>query len=129
MVKVKKELTAEQKKRRREAKKERQKKFEWIFINGKQVKKRREPTIDGLSYDEFYLLNADPITLAQNGDYEILEERATVERKDDEDLVLDDRGLFDFEEETRALLLEVESEELEQELCPDFSGDCEEIPF
>ncbi len=62
MTKNKKKLTAAQKK----AKAERQKKYKWIFINGKQVRIKREPMIDGMDADEFILRNADPIWLKQN---------------------------------------------------------------
>lgn len=55
---------AEKKRRRRE--------FMTIFINGKQKRVRRPPTIDGLPVDEFIARNADPIWLFQNGMYEEL---------------------------------------------------------
>ncbi|TWU35377.1 hypothetical protein Q31b_54730 [Novipirellula aureliae] len=62
MAKRKRKLTAAEKR----AKKERRKKFQWIFINGKQVRIKRPQTIDGLSVEEFIFLNADPIWLHQN---------------------------------------------------------------
>ena len=49
----------------RRARRERKRKFMTIFINGKQKRVRREPTIDGLSVDEFTTRNADPIWLQQ----------------------------------------------------------------
>ena len=58
----KRKLTAAEK----AAKKERKKKYEWIFINGKQVRVKREPTIDGMPVEEFIRENADPIWLQQN---------------------------------------------------------------
>lgn len=55
------------------AQKERRKKYKTIFINGKQKRVLREPTIDGLPVDEFIRRNADPIWLHQNGMWEYLE--------------------------------------------------------
>ena len=55
---------------KKEDKKERQLKFMTIFINGKQVRVKRPPTIDELSVDEFIQRNADPIWLAQNEEWE-----------------------------------------------------------
>lgn len=68
MAKPKKKLTAEQ----RRAKRERKKNFQMIFINGKQKWIRREPTIEGLSVDEFIARNADPIWLHQNEMWEYM---------------------------------------------------------
>jgi hypothetical protein len=45
-----------------------------IFVNGKQKRVRRPPTIEGISVDEFIRQNADPIWLLQNEMYELLEE-------------------------------------------------------
>lgn len=45
-----------------------------IFINGKQKRVRRPPTIDGIPVDEFIRQNADPIWLLQNEEWELLEE-------------------------------------------------------
>ncbi|KLU07607.1 hypothetical protein RISK_000685 [Rhodopirellula islandica] len=69
MAKPKRKLTAAEKR----AKKERQKKYQWIFINGKQVRIKRPPTIDGLPVDEFILRNADPIWLHQNEMWEYIQ--------------------------------------------------------
>lgn len=55
-------------------KKRRQKEFMTIFINGKQKRVRRPPTIDGMDVDEFIRRNADPIWLHQNEMWECLEE-------------------------------------------------------
>jgi len=66
MAKIKKKFTTAQKRAKKEAKAERQKKHMWIFINGKQVRVRRPPTIDGMSDDDFIRENADPIWLHQN---------------------------------------------------------------
>lgn len=56
----------------KEAKKERQKKYKWIFINGKQVRVKREPTIDGIAEDDWIRQNADPIWLHQNEMWEYI---------------------------------------------------------
>ena len=73
MAKAKKKLTAAQKRARKKAKAERQKKYKWVFMNGKQVRIKRPPTIDGLSIDEFIEQNADPIWLHQNEMWEYIE--------------------------------------------------------
>ncbi len=72
MAKVKKKLTAAQKRARKKAKAERQKKYMWIFINGKQVRVKRPPTIDGMDVDEYIRNNADPIWLHQNEMWEYI---------------------------------------------------------
>jgi len=73
MAKVKKKLTAAQKRMKKAAKVERQKKYEWVFMNGKQVRVKRYPTIDGMDVDEFILSNVDPIWLHQNEMWEYIE--------------------------------------------------------
>lgn len=73
MPKINKKLTAAQKRARKTAKAERQKKYEWVFINGKQVRVSRCPTIDGMGIDEFIQRNADPIWLHQNEMWEYIE--------------------------------------------------------
>jgi len=78
MAKPKKKLTAAQ----RAAKKQRKKDFMTVFINGKQVRVRRPPTIDGLDVDEFIRRNADPIWLHQQGEYEILHEQQAAENEE-----------------------------------------------
>jgi hypothetical protein len=72
MAKIKKELTPAQKKARKAAKAERQKKYEWVFMNGKQVRIKREPTVDGMPVDEYLRKNADPIWLHQNAMWELI---------------------------------------------------------
>jgi len=69
MPRKKRKLSAAEKK----AKRERQKKFKWIFINGKQVRVKREPEIDGIPVDDWILQNADPIWLHQNEMWEYIE--------------------------------------------------------
>lgn len=72
MAKIKKKLTATQKTARKKAKAERQKKYMWVFMNGKQVRIKRPPTIDGMDVDEFIQNNADPIWLHQNEMWEYI---------------------------------------------------------
>ncbi len=57
MAKIKKNSQKKQKKARKDAKAERKKKYEWIFINGKQVRIKRNPTIDGIDVDEYIKRN------------------------------------------------------------------------
>ena len=68
-----KKLTAAQKRIKKAAKAERQKKYEWVFINGKQVRVKRCPAIDGMDVDEFILRNAGPLWLHQNEMWEYIE--------------------------------------------------------
>ena len=44
------------------------------FVSGK-MKLEKIYIIDGIPADEYYQINADPITLLQNGDYEMLNEK------------------------------------------------------
>ena len=73
MPKIKKKLTTAQKRTRKAAKSDYQKKYEWVFMNGKQVRVRRRPIIDGVDIDEFIQRNADPIWLHQNEMWEYIE--------------------------------------------------------
>ncbi|MCD4697250.1 MAG: hypothetical protein K8S16_13515 [Bacteroidales bacterium] len=79
MAKQKKKLTPAQK----AAKKQRQKEFMTIFINGKQKRVKRPQTIDGLDTDEFIRRNADPIWLHQNEMWEYIEPPEYIEHKGD----------------------------------------------
>ena len=47
--------------------------YETYFIRGK-MKRQKIYVVDGMPAEEFYRQNADPITLLQNGDYELLYE-------------------------------------------------------
>ena len=67
--KPKRKLTAAEKR----AKKERRKKYQWIFVNGKQVRVKREPTIDGVPVDQFIADNADAMWYHQNEMWEMIE--------------------------------------------------------
>lgn len=77
MAKPKKKLTAAQ----RAARKKRKADFMTVFMNGKQVRVRRPPTVDGIPVEEFIRQNADPIWLHQHGYWEILHEREMVEEE------------------------------------------------
>ncbi|HTO03379.1 MAG TPA: hypothetical protein VL069_06740 [Opitutus sp.] len=70
--KPKKPLTAAQ----RREKKRRKAEFMIIFINGKQKRVRRPPTVEGLPDDEFIRRNADPIWLHQHGYWECLDSKS-----------------------------------------------------
>ncbi|MFA6011400.1 MAG: hypothetical protein WC799_15545 [Desulfobacteraceae bacterium] len=73
-----KKLTPAQKKKRNTAKAERQRKYEWIFINGKQVRIKRPPTVDGILVDQFIEENTDPIWLHQNELWELMPAEETL---------------------------------------------------
>jgi len=77
MTKQKKKLTPAQK----AAKKERQKQYMTVFMNGKQVRVKRPETIDGIDKDEFIRRNSDPIWLHQNKMWEY------IDQEDDENLL------------------------------------------
>ena len=64
----KRKRTAAEKRERRD----RKKRFMTIFINGKQKRVPRPPTIDGLPVDEFIARNADPMWLHQNELWEFM---------------------------------------------------------
>ena len=66
MAKIKKKLTAAQKRARKKEKAARQKKYMLVGRDRKQVKIKRPPTIDGMDADEFIRQNTDPIWLHQN---------------------------------------------------------------
>ena len=70
MRKPKRNLTAAQKRDR----KKRRKEFMTVFMNGKQKRIRRPPTIEGMDIDEFVKRNADPILLHQNELWEVMSE-------------------------------------------------------
>jgi len=77
MAKPKKKLTPAQ----RAEKKRRKLETMIIFINGKQKRVRREPTIDGMDTEEFIRRNADDIWLHQSERWDILHERAMEEQQ------------------------------------------------
>jgi hypothetical protein len=69
MTKKKKKLTPAQK----AAKKKRQQEYMTIFMNGKQKRIKRPPTIDGMDVVDFIMNNADPIFLHQNELWEYID--------------------------------------------------------
>jgi len=70
MPKPKRKLTAAEKAEKRRRRME----FMTIFVNGKQKRVKRAPTVDGMDVDEFILRNADPIWLHQNELWEYMVE-------------------------------------------------------
>jgi 16S rRNA U516 pseudouridylate synthase RsuA-like enzyme len=70
MAKQKRKRTAAEK----AAKRRRQKEFMTIFVNGKQKRVKRLPTIDGMDVDEFIRRNADQVWLHQNEMWEFMDE-------------------------------------------------------
>ncbi|WP_448217488.1 hypothetical protein [Endozoicomonas sp. 2B-B] len=74
----KKPLSKKIKKLRRERKIEQRKKYEFIFINGNQVKVKKEPEIDGMPVDDFIKANAYPIWLHQNELWHLIETEQNV---------------------------------------------------
>ena len=70
MSKRKRKLTAEQ----QAAKRQRRKEFMTIFVNGKQKRVRRLPTVEGMPLDEFIARNADPNWLHQNEMWEYIQQ-------------------------------------------------------
>jgi len=54
----------------------RRKEFVTVFMNGKQKRIRRPPTIEGMDVDDFVKRNADPILLHQNELWEVMSERS-----------------------------------------------------
>lgn len=70
LEKPKARLTATQRKARRERKRN----FMTVFINGKQKRVPRPPTIDGLPVEEFIARNAAPIWLHQHERWELMPE-------------------------------------------------------
>ncbi|HEV3006819.1 MAG TPA: hypothetical protein VGX78_20280 [Pirellulales bacterium] len=93
----KRKLTAAEKRGRRE----RRKKFMTIFINGKQKRVPREPTIEGLPVDEYIRRNADPIWLHQNGFWELIPWDDKLMPQDDELMLADDERIPSNDEGSR----------------------------
>ncbi len=74
MTKRKRKLTAAEK----AAKKKRREEYMTVFMNGKQKRIKRPPTIDGLPIDEFIRRNADSIWLHQNEMWEYIQEEPDI---------------------------------------------------
>lgn len=68
MAKRKRKLTPAEKRARRKRREE----WMMIFVNGKQKRVRRPPTVEGMEVDDFIRQNADPIWLHQNGLWEYM---------------------------------------------------------
>lgn len=68
MAKRKRKLSAAEK----AAKKRRKREFMTIFVDGKQKRVRRPPTIDGMDVGDFIRRNADPIWLHRNEMWEYM---------------------------------------------------------
>ena len=81
MTKPKRKLTPAEKAK----KKKRRQEFMTIFINGKQKRVKRPPTIDGMDVDEFIKENADPIWLHQNEMWEYMDDEAPGEVVDSDE--------------------------------------------
>lgn len=78
-------------------KKKRQMEYMTIFINGKQKRVKRPPTIDGIDLDDFMRRNADPILLHQNEMWEDMDSEVRVEIECGKSLISKE-GLDDKEE-------------------------------
>ena len=70
MAKQKKKLSSAQKAEEKKRKKE----YMTIFVDGKQKRVKRPPTIDGMDVDEFIKRNADPIWFHQNEMWEYMDQ-------------------------------------------------------
>ena len=75
-------------------KKKRQMEYMTIFINGKQQRVKRPPTIDGIDLDDFIQRNVDPIWLHQNEMWEVMDSEAPEEIDDDKSLESKEGGFF-----------------------------------
>lgn len=89
MAKQKRKLTPAEKAQ----KKRRQMECMTIFINGKQKRVKRPPTIDGIDLDVFIQRNADPIWLHQNELWEDLDSKGP-EETDGGKLLDSKEGIF-----------------------------------
>ena len=86
MTRRKKKLTPEQK----AAKKKRQQEFMYVFMNGKQKRVKRPPTIEGMDADEFIRRNADPIWLHQNEMWEYIDQN---DEEEPDDIPINDESI------------------------------------
>jgi hypothetical protein len=69
--KQKRRLTAAEKAKKRLGR--RRKEYMTVFINGKQKRVKRPPSVEGMDIDEFIRRNADPIWLHQNETWEYMD--------------------------------------------------------
>ena len=74
MKKPKRKLTSVEK----AAKKKRREEYMTVFMNGKQKRVKRPPTIDGIPVDEFIRNNADSVWLHQNEMWEYIQEEPEI---------------------------------------------------
>ncbi len=58
----------------RAARKEKHKEYMTVFMNGKQKRVKRPPTIDGIDADEFIARNTDPIWLHENEMWDLIDQ-------------------------------------------------------
>jgi hypothetical protein len=77
MAKQKRKLTSAEKAEKRRRRKE----YMTIFVNRKQKRVKRPPTVDGIPVDEFIRNNADPIWLHQNEMWEYMDELQNVDAR------------------------------------------------
>ncbi len=56
------------------AKKRRRSEYMFVFMNGKQKRIKRPPTVEGMDADEFIRQNADPVWLHQNEMWEYIDD-------------------------------------------------------
>ncbi|PRO73299.1 hypothetical protein C6Y40_12215 [Alteromonas alba] len=98
MAKIKKKLTPAQRRIKKAATSERQKKYQWVFMSGKQVKIKLPPTVDGIPVDQFIDENADPIWLHQNEVWELMpvEEPIPAPASPTEAVVMEDENGIPF---------------------------------
>ena len=73
MAKVKAKTTPAQKRAKKKAKAERQRKYMWVFMNGKQVRVKRPSKIEGVDADEYIEQNADLVWLHKNELWECIQ--------------------------------------------------------
>ena len=71
---------------KKKTKEENQKKYLWVFLNGKQVKIKRPPMIEGIDAEEYIQQNADPLWLHQNGMWEYIRDEGGKHEADAEDM-------------------------------------------
>ncbi len=117
---IKRKLTKEEKRR----KKERKAKSMIIFVNGRQKRVPRPPQIGGMSVHEYMARNADPIWLHQNGMWEYMQ-------ADDDSEAVDDAPIQSQRRQSKSC---VPDEEDSFEILESFGNDPageeeEEIPF
>ncbi|MBL4823314.1 MAG: hypothetical protein JKX90_07305 [Colwellia sp.] len=74
MAKIKSKLSASVKAARKIAKLEHKKKYEMVFINGKQVRVKRPQLIEGIPVDEFISQNSNEIDLHKNEMWEEIDD-------------------------------------------------------